>query len=98
MINEIVRKDLWRRLNNVTSKDWKRAGERIHRIKVEPASGKGSHCVFRDASNPDKTNPNSLIATILKKTFKQANHSIFKHIMTFGIPEDEIWQALKFLK
>ncbi|MCG2808822.1 MAG: hypothetical protein L6275_00550 [Candidatus Portnoybacteria bacterium] len=98
MVNTIVRKDLWQRLNNVTSKDWEKAGKRMRGVKVNPAGGKGSHCVFRDVSNLDKTNPNSLITTIIKKTYKQANHTIFKNIMAFGIPEDEIWRALKFLK
>ena len=98
MANKIVRKELWPKLNNVTAKDWEKAGKRISGIKVDPAGDKGSHCIFRHASNPDKTNPNSLITTIIKKTFKQANYSNFKQIMDAGISEDKIWRVLKFLK
>lgn len=95
-MNEIIRKNLWQQLDNVRQKDWIKAGERLE-LFVSYKMGKGSHAVIRDPNNPNLNDINGLITTVQKKLYKEANQTIFKHLMTFGIEEDNIWKALKRL-
>lgn len=98
MPNDIQRKDLWSRLNNLDARDWIRAGKKLRQVVVSESYGKGSHAVFLDANNPNPMDLKALIATIQMRVDKQVSQSIFKHIIKFGIPEDDVWKALGFLK
>ncbi|MBU3942912.1 hypothetical protein KKA24_02925 [Patescibacteria group bacterium] len=95
-MNEIIRKNLWCQLGNVKQKDWLKAGVKLG-LFVSSKLGKGSHAVIRDPNNPNINDINGLISTVQKKLYKEANQTIFKHLMAFGIKEDDIWKALKKL-
>lgn len=102
MANDIERKDLWRKLNNIKNpKDWERAGARLEPeliVLSGSSGGKGPHCIFWDPKFiDDRQNINGLIATIQTHIYKEVNESIFKKVKAFGIPEDDIWKALKML-
>lgn len=93
----IQRRDLWEGLGNIKQKDWEKAGIRLG-LNVSVKGGKGSHIVIRDSKYPDPVDIRGLIATVQKKLAKQHNQTIFKHLLDHGIPEDDIWKALKMLK
>lgn len=95
MLN-INRRDLWQGLGRLTQNDWIKAGYRLN-LTVDTKGGKGSHIAIRD---PKFTNPaeiDGLIATISRRLARIENQSIFKHFLEYGIPEDDIWKALKML-
>jgi len=95
---EIIRKNLWLQLNNIKRPDeWLKCAEKLGLRTTRSTSGT-SHCTIRDPNNLDNDDIKSLIATVQKNLYKQANHTIFKNLMRFGIPEDDIWKALGKLK
>lgn len=94
--DKIQHRDLWQRLNNIRPKDWENTGRRL-KLAVSKEGGKGSHCVIRDPAYPDQ-DYKGLITTIPRNLYKELNQAIFKQIFKFGIPEDDIWRALKMLK
>lgn len=95
--DRIKRKDLWNRLNNIKKpQEWLKASERLGLRTTRSSSGT-SHCAIRDPKNSNDDDPKSLIATVQKNLYKQANQGIFKEMINFGISEDDIWRALKML-
>jgi hypothetical protein len=94
----IQRKDLWVRLNNIKkSQEWINAAEALG-LRIATSGGGTSHSTIRDPKNLDNDDPKSLIATVQKNIYKQANHAIFKQLIKFGIPEEDIWKALRLRK
>ena len=94
----VKRKELWARLNNIKKpQEWINAAEALG-LRIARSTGGTSHCTIRDPKNPNNDDPKSLIATIQKNLYKQVNQGIFKEFLKFGIPEDDIWKALKMLK
>lgn len=94
---EINHKDLWQGLGNITQSDWAKAGIRLG-LNVSTKGGKGSHIVIRNHKYSNPSNIESLIATVQRNLGKIHNQTIFKHFLEHGIPEDDIWKALKMLK
>jgi len=97
MPNRIKNKTLWRSIGKLKQKDWIKASKRLG-LNVSTTGGRGSHCVIRDPKFKNPNDTRSLIATIQKNLFKQANETIFKQFINSGILEDDIWRALKMLK
>lgn len=95
--DKIQRRALWQSLNNTRPEDWESAGKRL-KLVVSKEGGKGSHCVIRDPAYPDPSDYRGLITTIPRNLYKELNQAIFKQVLRFGIPEDDIWKALKMLK
>jgi predicted HAD superfamily phosphohydrolase len=88
----IKNNSLKQRLNNISDSDWIKFARGRGLLVV---SGSGSHYAnVRNPENPDKSDPRGLITTITNNCFKQANESIFKKFLKFGIPEDDIWKGL----
>lgn len=97
MASLISNKGLWQSLGKIKQKHWAKAGE-ILKLWVDYKGGKGSHITLRDpAYFPDSSDVKCLIATIQKDLYKEANQSIFKHLLDFKIQENDIWRALKML-
>jgi hypothetical protein len=95
--DRIKRKNLWVSLNNIkTPQEWLKVAEKLS-LRTAKSTGGTSHCTIRDPKNLDNNDPKSLIATIQKNLYKQANQRIFKQIIDFGIVEDDIWKALGML-
>ncbi|KKW11367.1 MAG: hypothetical protein UY50_C0015G0011 [Parcubacteria group bacterium GW2011_GWA2_49_9] len=93
----IKRKQLWVQLNNVKRpQEWMKAAEKLG-LSVAASSGGTSHCTIRDPNNQNREDIKSLIATVQKNLYKQANQHIFKQILNFGKSEDDIWRALGML-
>ena len=95
--DKIQRKELWRSLNNIRQSDWEKAGKRLD-LDVFRYYGKGDHYVIRDPAYPDPSDYRGLITTVDKDLNKVSNQKIFKQILNHGIPEDDIWRALKMFK
>jgi len=93
----VSRKELWQGIGKVKQKDWKKAAMRLN-LNVSVSGGKGSHIVIRDPNCQNQNDIDSLIATVQKNLAKQLNQTIFKHLLEYGISEDDIWKALKMLK
>lgn len=94
--DRITRKDLWQEMGDITSSDWCRVGRRLNLI-VDTSAGKGSHAVIRDPRYPNSPDIRGHFTTIPRHLYKEMNRIIFKQILDFGIPEDDIWKALKML-
>jgi len=94
--NRITHKDLWKSLDGVTQKNWESAADRLG-LSFSYCYGKGSHAVIRDPQYPDPADIRGLIVTVQKNLYKQANRSIFKKLIDWGISEDDIWKALGYL-
>ena len=95
--DRIKRKNLWVRLNSVKQpQQWIRAAEKL-RLSVSSSSSGTSHVTIRDPNNLNREDISSLIATVQKNLYKQANQRIFKQILAFGKTEDDIWRALGML-
>jgi len=95
MTNNIARKDLYKRLGNIKSREeWfkvaETAGLRICRGGKHPYT-------IRDPRKPNDESKASLIAVIPNNLHKNMNQHIFKHILAYGVPEDVIWKALGML-
>ena len=95
MTNNIIRKDLYKRLGNIKSREtW---------LKVAEAAGLricrgGKHpFTFRDPRMSVDESKASLIAVIPNYLHNKMNQEIFKHILAFGVEEDVIWKALDML-
>jgi len=93
---DIKRRDLWESLNKINQKDWIYAVDRLG-LMADVSGGKGSHMVIRNSKYP-VSDQRGRIATIQRDLGKQHNQTIFKHVMKYGIAEDDIWRALKMLK
>ncbi len=95
--DRIKRKNLWVRLNSIKQpRQWVTAAERLG-LTVVSSSGGTSHVTIRDPSIPNREDIASLIATVQRNLYKQANQRIFKQILAFGKGEDDIWRALGML-
>lgn len=98
----IQRKDLYKRLDNIKKqKVWEKAGIRLG---LEIGERKpGTHYIsLRDPKNKNYSDPRSLVSTVQKNLYKQANQSIFKEVLNFGLKtgqysEDDVWEALGML-
>jgi len=95
MTNGIKRKDLYKRLGNIKSREaWLKvaevAGLRICRGGKHPIT-------IRDPKMPDEEGKASLIAVIPSHLHKKMNQEIFKHLLSFMMEEDLIWKALGLL-
>lgn len=85
MSNEIVNKECWKRLNNITLKDWIRAAQSLGLSVIHGNGGKGSHyCQIRDPKLPDEAGPASLISTVTPNCFKEANQAVLKRFLSYG--------------
>ena len=95
MTNNIKRKDLYRRLGNIKSREqWLKvaevAGLRICRGGKHPNT-------IRNPRMPDDEGKASLIAVIPSHLHNKMNQEIFNHLLAFGVTEDVIWKALGML-
>lgn len=101
MANEIKNKQLWRRLSNVTQKDWIKAAQTLGLLIVYSTSGTSHYINFRDPAFPDADFIQGFITTVTPNCYRQANEHVFKSILKYGknigIFEDDIWRALKLL-
>lgn len=99
--NGIKRENLLPKLRNLKQRDWLKAAHRLEVIHdellLDIEGGSGSHAILRDKSLPID-HPDSPVATFATNLFYEANKSNFQHILDHGIPEDDIWRALKLLK
>ena len=95
--DRIQRKDLWVKMDSIKRpKEWLKVAEKLG-LRITRSTGGTSHCTIRDPKNPNDDDSKSLISTIQKNLYKQSNQRIFKQIIDFGIPEDDIWKALGML-
>jgi len=85
------RKELRSKLDKVTQKDWIQVAERL---SLPCEGGKGSHCVIRNTKFPIN-DIRSVISTVQSNLYREANLTIFKNLVNYGISEDDIWRALK---
>ena len=93
--SRITRKNLWQRLSTIKNqREWLHAADRLGLPYTSHGSG---HYVIRNNNFPE-SDYRSVIATIQTNLFKEANQTIFKNFLNFGIYEDDIWVALKLLK
>lgn len=93
--SRIIRKKLWPKLASIKKqKEWLDAADRLGLPYTSNGSG---HHVIRNSKFPD-SDIRSLIATIQTNLYKEANQTIFKNLLNYGIPEDDIWRALELLK
>lgn len=83
-------------MGNITSSDWRRCCDKLG-LSVSISGGKGSHTIVRHPSYPDPSDTTGHITTIKDKLHKEANRTIFKQLLKFGIAEDNIWNALGML-
>jgi|SRR5579864_6863119 len=89
----ITNHELKKRLGNIGQKHWIKLAENKGLLVLR--GNAGSHYVnIRDPKIPDPKDPRGLISTITPNCFKQANEQIFKRFLKYGLPEDEIWEAL----
>ena len=85
----IKNQQLKKGLNNINPKDWVKFAESQGLLVLE--GGTGTHYInIRDPKNPNDKDPRGLISTITPNCFKQANEQIFKRVLKFGIPENDI--------
>ena len=85
-------------MNNIKKpQEWLKAAEKLG-LRISHSNAGTSHCTIRDPNNINDDDPKSLITTIPKNLYKQSNQGIFKQILNFGIPEDDIWKALGIIK
>lgn len=92
--SRIKRKDLWMGLNNINQSDWIKAAKKLGLRVVYSKSGTSHTVTLRDPNNLIDDNLNSLITTLQVNLYKEANRSIFKRIIDFGVSEDDLWEAL----
>jgi hypothetical protein len=91
----IQRKELWKSLGSIKrQKEWMIVAEKL---KLPVSGGKGSHCVIRNSTFPDH-DIRSVIATVQEHLYKEANQTIFKNLLDYGIAEDDIWKVLGKIK
>ncbi|MEK7180074.1 MAG: hypothetical protein AAB706_01240 [Patescibacteria group bacterium] len=96
MSNNIKRKDLFQGLGNIKKPEqWLEAAERL---ELRVCRGSKHPSTIRDPKKPNDTGRASLITVIPSHLHKMINQDIFKEILKFGIPEDDIWKALNMLK
>ncbi|OHA90991.1 MAG: hypothetical protein A2832_01280 [Candidatus Zambryskibacteria bacterium RIFCSPHIGHO2_01_FULL_44_22b] len=95
MSNDIKHKDLYLKLGNIKrAEEWLKAAETLN-LRI---CGGGKHpYTIRDPKKPDDNGKGSLIAVIQTTLHKTINQKIFKEILKFGIPEEDIWRALDLL-
>ena len=95
MTNNIVRKNLYKRLGNIKSGEaWLKVAE-VAGLRV-CRGGKHPYTI-RDPDMPNEDGKASLIAVIPNNLHNKMNQEIFKHILAFGVAEDIIWKALGML-
>ena len=87
----LKRKELRSKLDKVTQKEWMIVAERLG---LSCEGGKGSHCVIRNTKFPIN-DVRSVISTVQSSLYREANLTIFKNLVNYGISEDDIWRALK---
>jgi len=75
-----------RSLADITQKQWIRACKKLNLI-VETKHGKGSHVLVKNPTTGEKY-------TIQKSLHKIINKKIFKILRSWGVSEDDIWNAL----
>lgn len=91
----IKRRDLWKRLNNLKHKDWKRAGDRLG-LYIDKKGGNGSHFLLADV-NYSSGDKRYMVTTVPRALHKKMNEMIFEQLIERGFAEDEIWRALRLL-
>lgn len=100
MANEdILRKELFANgLKNISQSDWTRAASKLGLTILRSNSGTSHYLSLRDPKNIDPDDFKSLISVVMPNLYKEANKTIFKHILKYGknnnISEDDIWKAL----
>ncbi len=72
-----------------------KAGEKL---QLRVCRGSKHPSTIRNPRMPDDGGKVSLITVIPNNLHKTINESIFKSLLRFGIPEDDIWKAIGFLK
>jgi len=101
--NELFkRKDLYKRFDSIKKpKIWEKAGIELG-LDIGNRKSGTHYTSLRNPHIKDHSNPESLVTTVQKNLYKQANQSIFKEVLKFGIKtgmytEDDIWKALGML-
>jgi hypothetical protein len=93
----INRKELWPRLKNIKKKDvWIRAARELGLNVTQPKGG-SSHFAIR-LPRHNNYNIKGLISIVYDPVRKDISEAIFKKLLNFGYPEDDIWRSLKLLK
>ncbi len=94
MSNNIKRKDLFQRLGNIKKQEhWLKAAEKLG---LRICLGSKHPSTVRDPKKTEDNGRGSLISVIPNDLHRIMNQSIFKEFLRFGIPEDELWDALDF--
>ncbi len=96
MVEELIaRKDLLRRLINVTSDDWIKAAKKLGFSITQPRGG-SSHYAIRDSKYPIENFKENFITNIYEgmNKRKDVNSKVFKSLRRHGVEEDAIWEAL----
>lgn len=92
MANEIRHKDLFQQLGNIKKgEEWLKVADKL---QLRICRGSKHPSTIRDPKLPEDNGKASLIATIQSDLHKTINQKIFKELLKFGIPEDDIWKAL----
>ena len=92
MANDIQRKDLYKTLGNIKKvEQWLQVGERLN---LRVCRGGKHPSTIRNPQMPNDNGRASLITVIPNDLHRIMNQKIFKELLRFGIPEDEIWKAL----
>jgi hypothetical protein len=94
----VVRKDLLRRLVNVTADDWIKAAKKLGFSITQPKGG-SSHYASRNSKYPIEDFKKNFITNIYKgmNKRKDVNPKVFKSLRRHGVEEDAIWKALELI-
>ncbi|HBB49510.1 TPA: hypothetical protein DEQ22_00075 [Candidatus Nomurabacteria bacterium] len=94
--DRIKRKELYKTLGKLKTKDWLKAAENLY-LKVTSPSGGTSHCHSIRMPSIPVEDIRGLIATVYDGMSNQVHQKTFKKFLDFGFPEDQIWKALEML-
>jgi len=95
--DRIKRKDLYKTLGKLKTKDWLKAAENLN-LKITSPSGGTSHCYSIRLPAIPVNDIRGLITTLYENMSNQVHQKVFKSFLRFGFKEDEIWKALGMLK